>query len=121
MKCKYCGIKGLNWIYGTVGWYMAEPEGGLHTCTGTRYLDQDMVTAIQASVTDSDKWKANKFIKRLAFYRYIYPRAKISPETFLYGTDTERSYLCQCSDKAFQTIMKTGKTGILTKASHAQV
>jgi hypothetical protein len=121
MKCKYCGIKGLNWIYGTVGWYMAEPEGGLHTCTGTKYLDQEMVTAIQASVTDSDKWKANKFIKRLAFYRYLYPRARISPYSFIYGTDTERSYLCQCSDKAFQSIMKTGKTGILTKANHAQM
>ena len=120
MRCKYCLKTGLNWIYGNSSWYMAE-NGALHSCKGTKYLDQDMVTAIQASVTDSDKWKADKFIKRLSLYRYLYPRAKMSPDCFIYGTDTERSYLCQCSDKAFGQIMRTGKTGILTKATHAKV
>ena len=121
MKCKYCGIKGLNWIYGTGGWYMAEGDGKLHSCRCQKLLDQVMVSQILDSVSVSDKWKAERFLKRLAFYRYLYPRAKISPESFLYGTDTERSYLCQCSDKAFQSIMKTGKTGILTKSNHAEM
>lgn len=120
MKCKYCQKKGLNWIYGNSGWYMAE-DGKVHSCTGAKYLDQEVVTAIQESVTDSDRWKADKFIKRLSLYRYLYPRARISPYTFIYGTDTERSYLCQCSDKAFGQIMRSGKTGILTKANHAQM
>jgi hypothetical protein len=100
---------------------MAESEGRLHSCRGQKLLDQAMVCQILDSVSVSDKWKADKFIKRLAFYRYLYPRARISPYSFIYGTDTERSYLCQCSDKAFQAIMKTGKTGILTKSNHAEM
>ena len=68
MKCKYCNQKGLNWLYGDVGWYMAD-EGKTHECKGTRYLDQSVVLAIQQSVSESDRWKADKFIKRLALYR----------------------------------------------------
>ena len=121
MRCKFCGKTGLRWTYTDAGWHMDEEDGSYHACRGQKLLDQTMVNKIIDSVSISDKWKADKFIKRLAFYRYLYPRAAISPYSFIYGTDTERSYLCQCSDKAFQTIMKTGKTGILTKANHAQV
>jgi hypothetical protein len=106
---------------------MAESEGKFHACKGYKVLDQTVVADIQGSVTDSDRWKADKFIKRLALYRYLYPRARISPYTFIYGAEPDRDYLCKCSDKAFGQIMRSGKTGLMTRAtygredSHAQV
>ena len=113
MKCKFCGISGLNWRYTDAGWHMDNPDGSYHACTGTKYLDPNMVQAIYDSTTESDLWLAQAFVKRLALFRYLYPRAPISTSVFINGTLSDRQYLRQCSDKAFKTIMRTGRTGLI--------
>ena len=120
-KCKYCGNE-VKWNYAeNGGWHAAELDGSWHSCNGNRQLDPNLVQAICDSVTVSDRWIADKFIKRLSLYRYLYPRAVISGSVFIEGTLSDRQYLIRCSDKAFQQIMRTGKTGILQKREHAQV
>jgi hypothetical protein len=120
MKCKFCGISGLNWNYTDAGWHMDNPDGSYHACKGTKYLDQELVQSIYDSTTESDLWLAQAFVKRLALFRYLYPRATISPQTFINGTLSDRQYLRQCSDKAFRQIMLRGNTGIMQKR-HAKV
>ena len=88
---------------------MAEDEKGkFHACKGNKTLDQVMVSAVTSCVTSSDKWIADKFIKRLAMFRYLYPRALIRPELFINGTYNARKYLAQCSNTKFRNIMRTG-------------
>jgi hypothetical protein len=108
-------MTGLNWVYSNESWHMDEPEGKYHACKGQMVLDQTIVKRVLDSVSSSDKWLADAFIKRLALYRYLYPRAKISPEVFINGRHSDREYLRRCSDKAFAGMMRSGKSLLLTK------
>lgn len=94
---------------------MAEPNGDWHSCTAGKVLPEDMVNAVTCSVTPSDKYLADAFIKRIALYRWLYPRKHIDFDVFINGTLSDRQYLRTCSDKAFAGIMKTGVIGILQK------
>lgn len=121
MKCRYCKNP-VKWQYAEQGgWHVAELDGSWHSCNAGRLLDQVMVKSIRDSVSQSDKWLADKFIKRLALFRWLYPKATISPQAFTNGTLSDRQYVIRCSDKAFKQIMKTGKTGLMQKRDHAEM
>ena len=112
MRCKFCGKKGLMWSYTDAGWHMDEEDGSYHACRGQKLLDQTMVNKIIDSVSISDKWLADRFIKKLALYRYLRPRAKISPELFINGRRNEREILGTASDSKFAKYMRLGTMDI---------
>ncbi len=109
MKCKFCGQVCKNQYSDNGGWHYAELDGSYHRCKASELLDEKMVDRVLSSVTETDTWLANKFIKRLALYRYLHPRAKMSAEPFISGTLYDRQYLIRCSDKAFSQIMRGAK------------
>jgi hypothetical protein len=91
------------------GWFAADADGSVHSCPGDKRLPNDIILSIQGAVTETDKWMADKFVKRLASYRYLYPKAKIDHVPFVIGSLYDRQYLIRCSDKAFKEIMRHGK------------
>ena len=108
-KCKYCE-KQIKWNWSeNGGWHAAESDGSWHACPGSKYLEPDVVSSIQKSVTVSEMWIADKFIKRLAEYCYLYPRAVISPVPFLSGDLNARLYLIRCSDPQFRKAMRASR------------
>ena len=112
MRCKFCGMTGLEWNYTDAGWTMNEAGGAYHACKGQKLLDQVVVNQILDSVSESDKFLAQRFIKKLALYRYLHPRARISPELFLTGRRNEREMLGTASDAQFSKYMRRGRMDI---------
>ena len=105
-KCRYCE-KQIKWNYAeNGGWHAAEEDGSWHACSGAKYLDKDIVESIQSAVTISEKWIADKFIKRLSLYAYLYPGAVISESPFIQGDLNARLYLIRCSDPQFRKAMR---------------
>ena len=107
-KCKYCGNE-VKWNCSENGWYAAELDGTYHSCNGNKLIDPEIISYITNSVTVTDKYLADKFIKRICLYRYLHPRAKISYKVFTEGDLYKRQYLIRCSDKAFKSEMINGK------------
>jgi hypothetical protein len=108
MKCKFCGQKCLNQYSENGGWHYAELDGSYHRCKASELLSGEMVDEVLSSVTETDTWLADKFIKRLALYRYLRPRAKMTAIPFICGSLYDRQYMVRCSDKAFAEIMRRG-------------
>jgi len=108
-KCKYCD-KQIKWNYAeNGGWHAAESDGTWHACSGSKYLDADVVSAIQSAGSISEKWIADKFIKRLSLYVYLYPRAIVSSQAFIEGDLNYRLYLIRCSDPQFRKAMRSSR------------
>ena len=108
-KCKYC-VEEVKWNFADQGgWHAAELDGSWHACSGTTYLSQEQVDSIRGAVTVSDKWVADKFIKRISEYIYLHPRAKINIEAFIKSDFVQQRKIINLDYHDFQKLMRNGK------------